>query len=771
MAELWHWNLYTFGNAKEISMKKLFSRTLLLLAMSLPLFGCSNNPQDEVVLSDDESTIIKDAKSTDGYLEKQDYKSLAYAYIYKIKEGLPSYKTETTGSVKAKVLFFDYDIKYDSVTLKKGSSYYSKDHSVSSLMTIDSEYYMANKEKILVSTEKDKYDVYTTEEFHKISYTVDQYMVMGYVFTDESILGAELLEDKDEVVKVKYTLDNELSTHLVKKDFKNSGGLSEYPTFKTVNVTLAMKRDFTPVSYHIDATYTASKAFLGSTEAVQDTDCVFSEIGSQIEIPNESFLAEKLGATPSTISTDNTETLIKKDLVNALKKLDYKHGINLTGTLALNMIEGTEISLGIDANGYFDIDHITDKSLYNLLGFHANLVPNDAFSSLVSLLKMLVQDKLGSVADILSSLKSLEVVYDENGSLYLIPVNTDDVTTAVGKVKLSDALDLILKNFNLGAIVNGSQNDTFNYKKVNGAKEGDYTVTITLTDEALSSIVEKIESFVNDPDNAIIKLILGYKSFDSIEAILTVKDGALSALEGSVNYIKSASGEDKKVALLDLHLSLKNATYDFAERLTYAEELYNSYNEVIGLKTRLDNLLDHVYVSNAYLAELNKAVEEYESLDENKKAFFVRDVTSEANTIKSDIENIKVFLKECEKYDLGNLDNAAILELAKAYYKNSLKSSLLRGEIGDEAYQIVSDLGSQIDYTLFDSALEKMVGEDETTWGLTSEEIVAVKTIIEISKVISSVNTDLLTKMLLAGKTMTVQDLETKINNLYASLS
>jgi hypothetical protein len=205
--------------------------------------------------------------------------------------------------------------------------------------------------------------------------------------------------------------------------------------------------------------------------------------------------------------------------------------------------------------------------------------------------------------------------------------------------------------------------------------------------------------------------------------------------------------------------------------LTYAEELYNSYNEVIGLKTRLDNLLDHVYVSTAYLAELNKAVEEYESLEENKKAFFVRDVTSEAANIKSDIENIKVFLKECEKYDLAHLDNEAILELAKAYYKNTLKSSLLRGEIGDEAYQTVSDLGSQIDYTLFDSALEKMVGEDETSWGLTSEEIVAVKTIIEISKLISSVNTDLLTKMLLAGKTMTVQDLETKINNLYSSLS
>ena len=750
-------------------MKKLFSKTFLLLAISLPLFACSNDSKDEVILSDEESTIIKDAKSTDGYLEKKDYKSLAYAYIYKIKEGLTTYKTETTGSVKAKVLFFDYNIKYDSVTLKSGSTYYSKDHSVSSLMTIDSEYFMVNKDKILVSTEKDKYDVYTTEEFHKVSYTVDQYMVMGYVFTDKSILDAEVLEEKGDVVKVKYTLDNELSTHLVKKDFKNSGGLSEYPTFKKVNVTLAMKRDFTPVSYHIDATYTASKAFLGSTEAVQDTDCVFSKIGEQIEIPNEKFLSEKLGAAPSKIETVDEESLIKKDLVNSLKKLDYKHGVNVKGTLAFNLIEGTEITLDIDANGFFDIDSITDKNLYELLGLHANLTPNDAFASLVSILKLLLQDKLGSLGDVLSDFKSLEVVYDGKGSLYLVPTNQNDATTIVGKVKLTDALDLILKNFNLGAIVNGSQTDTFNYKKTSGAKEGDFTVEMTLTDEILSSIVEKIESFVNNPDNSLIKTILGYKSFDSIKAIITVKDGVLSSVDASMNYVKAGSTEeeDKKVALLDLHLDLKNAAYDFADRLTNAEELYTSYNEILDLKTRLDNLLDHVYVSKAYLADLDKAVAEYSALEDSKKVFFGRDVVSEAASIKSDVENIILFIKELEKYDLANLDNAAILELAKAYYKNSLKSSLLRGEIGDEAYQIVSDLSSQVDYTIFDNALTKMEGDDETTWGLTNEEIVGIKTIIDISKVVSSVSTELLMKLLMAGKTMSVADLETKINNLY----
>ena len=59
----------------------------------------------------------------------------------------------------------------------------------------------------------------------------------------------------------------------------------------------------------------------------------------------------------------------------------------------------------------------------------------------------------------------------------------------------------------------------------------------------------------------------------------------------------------------------------------------------------------------------------------------------------------------------------------------------------------------------------------KATYKQYSDEILGIKTIIEISKVGSSVGTELLMKLLMAGKTMTVSDLETKINNLYSSLS
>ena len=85
-------------------MKRKFLLYSLLAGLAIPLFGC-NAETNEVIENKDESTIIKDAKSVDPYLEKEDYKSIAYAYIYHIKESLNSYESETTGTVKAKVLF------------------------------------------------------------------------------------------------------------------------------------------------------------------------------------------------------------------------------------------------------------------------------------------------------------------------------------------------------------------------------------------------------------------------------------------------------------------------------------------------------------------------------------------------------------------------------------------------------------------------------------------------------------------------------------------
>ena len=178
-------------------MKKNLIKTVLLVALSVGLFSCTGKKEPPIT-DKEESTVIKNVKDTSAYLKKKDYKSIAYAFIYNIKEGLQSYESSTTGTVKAKVAVFDYNIKYETVTHKKGNAFYSKDHSKSTFTTLDNEFYQIDRNKIVVSRDLKKYQVFTVEDYNQVSYAMNQYLIMGYVFNDESIINTELVSDKGE---------------------------------------------------------------------------------------------------------------------------------------------------------------------------------------------------------------------------------------------------------------------------------------------------------------------------------------------------------------------------------------------------------------------------------------------------------------------------------------------------------------------------------------------------------------------------------------------
>ena len=81
---------------------------------------------------------------------------------------------------------------------------------------------------------------------------------------------------------------------IVKVDMKVNGGLSDYPTYKNIELTLVMKKDFTPISYVIDSVYDASRPVLGTSTVTQHGECIFSKVNQPVEIPNEASLIEKL---------------------------------------------------------------------------------------------------------------------------------------------------------------------------------------------------------------------------------------------------------------------------------------------------------------------------------------------------------------------------------------------------------------------------------------------------------------------------------------------
>ena len=592
---------------------------------------------------------------------------------------------------------------------------------------------------------------------------------MGYVFNDQSIIKTEVLSDKGDDVSIRYTLDNELATNIVKVDLKNGGSLSSYPVFHNIEITLSMKRDFTPISYAINAVYDASKPIIGTARTTQQGECIFSKVNERITVPNEAFLMEQIGAQPSEIVIDEGEQTVKDELMTAVKKLDFEHGVNVNGNLTLDLMN-TPLVLNIDSNLVFDINRLSGDKIYEILSLYAKLEADENFGTLVSLIKTFAGDKLGEYATILDGFKSLEAVYDADGAIYLMPVNKEDIRTTVLKIKLVDILDLVLKQVNVYNLVNGANNDLVSFKKIEGKDANNYEVEITLNPDTVASIKEKIDTFFANPDYALIKTLLGYKDFDSIKAKVSVVNGVVHTLDTSFNYIQSGDPDVVKT-FIALHLEANSQTYDFAKAIDDAKALYDLYTSTLDLKERMSELSKNVYVSKTYLDNVSKAIDEYNQLNDQQKDFVGRNLLTALENAKKDVSNIITFLNALAKYDLNNLNNQTILVLLKLYSANSLNTTLLQKEMTESDYQKIINLGDYVDYSIFDNAVSKIVGSDETTWDLNEQEIRGIKLICDIANYSSGAKTHMWVELLKSGNTIDIDVFITKINNLYNGLA
>ena len=280
-----------------------------------------------------------------------------------------------------------------------------------------------------------------------------------------------------------------------------------------------------------------------------------------------------------------------------------------------------------------------------------------------------------------------------------------------------------------------------------------------------------IEKLFADETFGLLKTLLKYKDFDSIKILVTVKDGKISSLDGAFNYVKEGDEQDTVEPLIKLHLIATEQTFDYAPHLEQAEQLYDLYKGVLELKARIDELLKNIYASRGYLDNLEKATTEYSALSDQEKDFVGADIGRDLDNAKTRVTNVLSFLDVYRKYDLNHLTNQSIYELAKAYSSHPIDGKLLSTEIGSDEYNKLSDLGNFVDYSSFDSAISKMIGEDETSWGLSEQEIRDIKLIFDISHYESSVTNQLLLKLLLNGNTLTTDVIESKINNLYLALA
>lgn len=273
-------------------MKKhsVFLAALTCVLSVLGLFACNKAPIEPITV-EGESTVFNTDLTVNEL--KDDCKKVAFAYVYNLTYKTYGYVLTSTGKVSAKVLFFNYDVTFGTTTVKKGNLYHAVEFSRSTFVNFDEERF-SNDEKIAVKRDNKDFEVKTLKEYHENSYSPEQALISGYIFTEESILSAEFLGETDGVYAFKYIMDNELATPFVRSNMRATGDLSDYPTIKLATVTIYMKEDFAPVKTEIFAEYDAQKPVVGNT-ACTHTETITYSLSENVTIENQSELLKLLG--------------------------------------------------------------------------------------------------------------------------------------------------------------------------------------------------------------------------------------------------------------------------------------------------------------------------------------------------------------------------------------------------------------------------------------------------------------------------------------------
>ena len=235
---------------------------------------------EEIISSSQESSTPAVTVSS---LTPEQYSLLPGYYVDKV-QSLSTFKAVTVGKTVATWWFINYDQSID-VTLIKSEYSYLKNESHSTLVNTVHEAYFHQEETLSRDGENGDFVKHSLEEY-LATYGVNPLgrCIEGYRIDDGAITNVEKLESEGDA-KFKLTFDTEKATPDVKVQMKKFGGLSEDPAFSSVEITLTLLDDFTPVSIDLEAKYKAKTSII-ETDCTQTYTVTFSEIGESVEVPN-----------------------------------------------------------------------------------------------------------------------------------------------------------------------------------------------------------------------------------------------------------------------------------------------------------------------------------------------------------------------------------------------------------------------------------------------------------------------------------------------------
>lgn len=183
---------------------------------------------------------------------------------------IDNFYIKTTGKTTTKAGFIPYNQNTETTLYSINRNMYNNISSTSAFVnhyhtsyTIGNQVYSYDSEdkKTLKTT-----DLKYKETFGKLpTYST----VFNYIITEADIISSSRVVNADKL-EFKFNLNTTTTTKELKKQMKVFGGLSSYPTFEVVMLTIVIDANFHLISFDNHEEYLTNKAPLGDIHCIQD---------------------------------------------------------------------------------------------------------------------------------------------------------------------------------------------------------------------------------------------------------------------------------------------------------------------------------------------------------------------------------------------------------------------------------------------------------------------------------------------------------------------
>ena len=199
-----------------------------------------------------------------------------------------TYKRVTKGETKSKLAFIDLPTQSIDVTFLKNEYSYLKNESHGAVDTVHEAYF--HEENTLVKNlgDAEYKPVAMNDYLNAYGVRPDGYNIEGYSLGEGAVTSIVKGTETNSFV---IAFDKDKATNNVRIQMKAFGGLDDYPSFQSVQVTVYVENDFTPIKYKVSADYKAKKFV--ETDCHQEYEVAFSSLNEVVEIPDLAAIREK----------------------------------------------------------------------------------------------------------------------------------------------------------------------------------------------------------------------------------------------------------------------------------------------------------------------------------------------------------------------------------------------------------------------------------------------------------------------------------------------